>query len=440
MNNSILLADDDASIRFVVSKFLTRAGYKVRATDNAQTLMKWIKSGDGDVVLTDVHMESDDIFNFIPEIKSSRPDLPIVIMSANTSVATALKSGSSGVFEYIPKPFDLDDLHQTIKRALGRKQKRVLLKPTQMEPMIGTSTSMQPVFRSISDYMSAGLPVFIYGDVGTGKNHAAKLLHNAGARGQKPFVLFDEQVSVDEILNAVENGDLFVDRVHELSSERQAILLRALEKNEQRSTNDSFRVLSTANLSPRLLQDEEIVRADLFYHLRGGEVALPPLSQRGGDIAELALHFLNVGTPKERKSISPSALSTLETYHWPGNVRELKSMMQTIALKFSDTVVSGEIIKNVLANQGVGVARLDNSEQSFSNIRTACRELLYNRKMNEIQTEETPYTHALAWVEKPLIEEALMITGGNNLKAAELLGIHRNTLRTKLKSLKIKSN
>lgn len=435
MNNNILLADDDASIRFVVSKSLTRAGFKVRATDNAQTLMKWVKSGDGDVVLTDVHMDSDDIFNFIPELKSLRPDLPVIIMSANTSVATALKSGSSDIFEYIPKPFDLDDLQQTIKRALGVNKKTFLAKSTQMEPMIGKSSAMQPVFRAISDYMSGNIPVFIFGDVGTGKNHAAKLLHEAGLRAQRPLIMFDECMDVATLMETVMNGDLFVDRVHELTPERQSLLLRALEKNELEAENKSFRVISTSNLNPQHLQDEDIVRADLFYHLQGGEISLPSLSRRAGDIAELAEYFLNLASPSVRKSISPAAHTALESYHWPGNVRELKSLMQTISLKFSDSVVSGDILKNVLARHGSTGRLSEDAKQSFDNIRAACRELLYTHKADT--GKDMPYIQALAWVEKPLIEEALRITGGNNLKAAEMLGIHRNTLRTKIKSLHI---
>ena len=145
MKYNILLADDDASIRFVLSKSLTKAGFNVRATDNVQTLLKWVRSGDGDVILTDVHMDTDDIFTFVPEITKLRPELPIIIMSANTSVATALKSGNAGVFDYIPKPFDLKHLEHIIRRAVDKNSggsEKPLARSVEAiaEPIIGKST------------------------------------------------------------------------------------------------------------------------------------------------------------------------------------------------------------------------------------------------------------------------------------------------------------
>ena len=445
-NNTVLLADDDASVRFVISKYLTRAGFKVRATDNAQTLMKWVKAGDGDVVLTDVHMDADDIFNFIPALKTARPRLPIIIMSANTSVATALKSGALGVFEYIPKPFDLHHVEKTLQRALGSVEKngqiRLANKHTKIEPMIGKSIIMQPVFKAISDYMSCKFPVFIYGEVGTGKSHTATLLHEAGERSQRPFIMFDEYDCVQDILDAVGNGDLFVDRVHELTDMQQTMLLRLVERNEAKSDDIAFRVITTANLSPEKLKDTGKVRDDLFYHIVGGDIALPLLSQRSGDIAELAQYFLSQASPTQQKTISKSALKGLEDYHWPGNVRELKRIIQTIALKFSDVVISSEILSGILPKYGMAENTLASDIQSFESIRTACKALLIQHTANitegePVSLEQTPYVCALSWVEKPLIEEALRMTGGNNLRAAAILGIHRNTLRTKIKTLNI---
>lgn len=468
MSYSVLLADDDASIRFVLSKSLTKAGFKVRATDNAHTLMKWVKNGLGDVVLSDVHMGREDIFTFIPELSKLRPELPIIIMSANTSVATALKSGNAGVFEYIPKPFDLEILRQTITRALEHKQtdkKNIrptkLLEPSLLNsamPMIGKSIAMQPVFRALSDYMSGDIPVIVYGAVGTGKNHAAKLLHEAGKRAQKPFVDFVDLTSVsdghgggvvDHILQKVEDGDLFVDRIQELSSTQQALLLRILEKNEERPPAQGFRVISTANISPEALQTEGKVRVDLFYQLFGGELALPPLSQRRGDVGELAHYFLNLHTKKKPRSFNKNAISKLDNYHWPGNVRELKRVMNMISLKYSDQILTPKVLDDVLKPSQADTPEQFGVPLDFEGLRTASRALLHNgprdtdtkggdgETMGAMSDKMTPYVEALSWVEKPLIEEALRITAGNNLRAAELLGIHRNTLRTKIKFLNI---
>ena len=163
MKYNILLADDDAGIRFVLSKYLTRAGYGVKATDNPQTLLKWAKAGEGDLILTDVHMGAEEIFKFVPELKTVRPDLPIIVISANTRMVTALKSRQAGVFEYIPKPFDLPGLQKTIERALDNQAVPQIAKTPAPDQMIGKSKVMQPVFRAISDYASGNIPVFIWG-------------------------------------------------------------------------------------------------------------------------------------------------------------------------------------------------------------------------------------------------------------------------------------
>ena len=415
----------------------------MRATDNVQTLMKWVKSGEGDVVLTDVYMESDDIFTFIPELARIRPDLPIVVMSANTSVATALQSGSLGVFDYIPKPFDLDVLAQTLKRALNEKMSQNTQKTVEKkylvntEPMIGKSKVMQPVFKGISDYMSADIPVFIYGDIGTGKNHVAKLLHEAGRRASKPFIAFDECETLAQFEEAVLTGDVFVDRIHELPKGRQSFLLRVLEKNEHKKPKEKFRVISMSNISPREIENDGVLRLDLFYHLRGAEIALPSLAQRSGDISELAHMFLNFGKNAKRQVLNVEAMKLLEGYHWPGNVRELKTLMQTLAVKFSDRHVSGEIMHSIMSPLiGFGDG-MENVDFAFEDIHSACKSLLQTCRDTPESQNISPYIQALAWVEIPLIEEALRMTGGNNIRAAELLGIHRNTLRTKIKALKI---
>ncbi|MBL4869449.1 MAG: sigma-54-dependent Fis family transcriptional regulator [Robiginitomaculum sp.] len=434
----ILLADDDASIRFVLSKFFTKSGYNVRATDNAATLSKWVKSGEGDVVLTDVHMGSDDIFKFIPELKSLRPDLPIIVMSANTSVVTALKSGSSDVFDYIPKPFDLDELENAIKRALDTAAPHIDVQKQNLnlansEPIIGKSAIMQPVFRAISDFMSADIPVYIYGDVGTGKTHVSKLLHEMGVRSERPFVLFSECENARSLEAKVLNGDLCVDRIHELMPDRQAMLLQALENNERKSNRDAFRIISMSNSPLPALLKTGCIREDLYYRLAGGEINLPSLSQRLEDIPALTGHFLGLKKHGNSKKLNQKTVDMLKAYDWPGNILELKSLMEIITLKFSDMNITPEILKTVLNHSNDVHGEIDGGDEVSATLKLACKALLRNSKQND----RTPYVQALAWVEKPLIEEALRQVGGNKVQAAELLGIHRNTLRTKIKSLGI---
>ena len=427
MKYNVLLVDDDASIRLVLGKSLTKAGFNVQATDNPQTLMKWVGKGEGHVILTDVHMGTDDIFSFIPDIKKLRPELPIIIMSANTSVMTALKSASASVFDYIPKPFDLNDVEEAIERALGR-QKPVRQSGGQIPvPMIGTSQVMQPVFRAISDYMSGDIPVYISGAVGTGKNHAAKLLHDAGKRSDQPFIEFSDH-QVGDLSGITKGGDLFVDRVDELPKDRQALLLRLLEKNEIAARGEKFRLITIANMPAAELQDSQSIRPDLYYHLIGGEIALPALTNRADDIDALALHFLNPKGAQAQKKLDSGAIGQLHVHHWPGNVRELKTLMNRVSMKYPDMVITVDMLRPLMVREVRGTEM-----RQLEDIRAASRALLQGDK----NTQQTPYVQAMSWVEKPLIEEALRLTNGNNLKAAELLGIHRNTLRVKIKTLKI---
>ncbi len=433
MKYKVLLADDDASIRFVLSKYLTRAGFDVKATDNPQTLLKWAEAGEGDVVLTDVHMGADEIFTYVPELKSLRPNLPIIIISANTRMVTALKSRQSGVFEYIPKPFDLPELENTLKRALDNQVEAgqvIFKKPDQM---IGRSKAMQPVFRAISDYASGEVPIFIWGDAGTGKNLAAQCLHDAGARQKKAFVVFDGRNQSEELMEMVGTGDLFVDRVHEMTGERQEQLLIALERNEARAPQDKFRIIAAAEMSLEDIQKSKLVRADLLSHLMGAKVYLPPLSERTDDLADLATHFIASVRPGRRGIIRTAALRRLKAHHWPGNVRELRNLMHVIALQFSDAEISAEIVERMLTPLSSPATQ----EDPLDDIKQACTNLLAaahaNSDKNAEKGQVSPYEQALEWIEIPLVTEALRLTGGNNSKAADLLGIHRNTLRTKLR-------
>jgi len=433
MKNNILLADDDAGIRFVLSKYLTRAGFAVKATDNPQTLMKWAKAGEGDVILTDVHMGAEDIFEFVPELKSARPDLPIIVISANTRMVTALKSRQTRVFEYIPKPFDLPDLQKTIERALDNQIATQTLHKPAPDQMIGKSKAMQPVFRAISDYASANIPVFIWGDVGVGKNLAAQCIHDSGTRADLEYLHFDSKTPKGEILDKLDRGDLFVDRIHELSKPDQTVLLEIMEHNERCSLKQQFRVIVASDLPFEALRQQPNLRADLLSHFMGGQIYLPPLRERTQDIKDLALYFFSQVRPAGPRTILKDGLARLKAHKWPGNVRELRSLMQVLASQFSDQAVGADIIDQMLQSRETQ----QHQKGHIVNIETACIELLqqvYLGKTDLLDPRLSPYEQALQWFEKPIFAEALRLTEGNNSKAANLLGIHRNTLRTKLRN------
>ena len=439
MKNNILLVDDDASIRFVISKSLSRAGYKVQATDNVQTLLKWVKNGDGDIIISDVHLGSDEVFNFLPEIRTARPQLPVIIISANTNVMTAMKSSKHKVFEYLPKPFDLADIEKTIVRALGRtKELPKISAPARrrgpQSKLIGKSMSMQPVFRALADFTSGDIHVHIHGAPGTGKSLAATLLHEEGARAGRPLVYFEQDGGAADWADAVKNGDLLVDRIDELPAGAQAALLKLLETNEQKPRGDRFRLVSLSRHSFPAILEKDLLRADLIFYLSGGQISLPPLYERSEDIGGLAQHFLAEHSGRHGSQLGAAAIAMLETYSWPGNVRELSNFMQKAHILHTGQVLTADMLQALFVNAPSGSASED--APAFANIRQACHAVLV-KDLEGAQGKQTPHQIALAWVEKPLIEEALKLTGGNNLRAAELLGIHRNTLRTKLKALKI---
>jgi two-component system nitrogen regulation response regulator GlnG len=437
MKPKVILAEDDESIRFIISKYLTRNGYVVQATDNPDTLLKWIEAGDGDVVISDVHLGIDDIFDFIPVLNEKRPELPIIIISANSSVATALKSANSGVFDYIPKPFDLKALGQTVERAFAQnKLIRIKKNADSTAVMLGRSVAMQPVFRAISDYTSANIAVGILGDVGTGKNLVAQMLHNSGQRQTRPYVSFQADRDLKELAQDLQNGDLLVDNLQDFTPQEQRSLSILLAKNEQKAHGEQFRVLTIISTPEPDSARFPNLRTDLHHLLMAARVKLPRLKERLEDIESLGVHFLEEYTQAHHtRKITVPALDILKNYHWPGNVRELKNIMQMVTLQYPDKMIEENMMMRALYSsaqeEGEDTEFLENKDM----ITAACQVLLQHRRQKTSDT--TPYVEALSWVEKPLILEALRITKGNQLQAAKLLGIHRNTLRTKLKSLNI---
>ncbi len=432
MKPCVLFADDDAGIRLVVGTSLSRAGYEVRATDNPDTLMKWVEAGIGDVVLTDVHMAGTEIFDYIPAIQQARPDLPILVISANTRMVTALKSGRSKVFEYIPKPFDLEKLEVAVKRAVSNSRKighpaNISNLATDGPVLLGRSAAMQPVFRAIADYADADISLFIDGEAGSGKSLVAQCVHMAGKGDKKPFIPFSEVAKTED--PNLSGSSLFVDRLAELAPQFQTGLLELLEANEQLPKAERFRLIVMSNTPLEDLRESGTVRRDLLSYLTGAQITIPPLRERARDILDLAEHFMRVNVPNISPRLHKAAQAKLLAHDWPGNVRELQNLMQVISLRYADSAITSDMIGSLLVKRDSGRDISD----PFADLPAACRSVLLDETGGG--TEGTAYEQALAWVEKPLLQEALRLCGGNNSKAAEMLGIHRNTLRTRLKKM-----
>ncbi len=438
MSAQILLADDDDAIRLVLSKTLTRAGYQVRATDNPETLVKWAEQGEGDIILSDVLMHGKEVFNSLPAIRAARPNIPIIIISANNTVTTALKTGQHNVFEYVPKPFDLDDITGAVSRAAGSltaSKQRSAKSKADGSPMIGRSAAMQPVYRAVARFASGNLPVLIRGDVGTGKDLVARLIHDGGTRKDRPFIRESNFDNLSLILQKVNGGDLYIDEASNLSPAQQEGLLQLMIEIENIPSAQRPRVISATRKDLRRLAQNEQFRDDLLFRLNVAEIQIPPLSERERDTYELAEVFLsNADTSREQnRRFSSDALDMLHKHIWRGNVRELENLVRRLAVLYSDDIITSEMVVTEFSKGVAKDAVPEDAEKMTVLLREAVQRLLHSETQES--GGESFHQQALSWIEVPLIEEAIRMTGGNRAKAAELLGIHRNTLRTKLKAI-----
>jgi len=320
MKYEILLADDDDSVRLVLSKALTRAGHSVKATDNAETLLKWSQAGQGDIIITDVMMSGREVFEKLPEIAEARPQMPIIVISANNTVNTALKSGEHKVFEYIPKPFDLDVVTNAVARAgqSTNPRKSRLSAELGKLPMIGRSAAMQPVYRAVSRFASGDLPCLITGSVGTGKDLVARLLHEGGPRRERPFLRTTDFQNTSLTLQKVNGGDIYIDEIAELSFDQQEGLLSVLTEAETIPAMNRPRVLSATRKDLRALAAEGTFRDDLLFRINVAEIRIPDLSERDRDTYELSEAFLSQTSPDGNRRFQTEALDVLHRHNWDG--------------------------------------------------------------------------------------------------------------------------
>ncbi|HIP22445.1 MAG TPA: response regulator, partial [Rhodobacteraceae bacterium] len=346
MDGTIIVADDDRSIRTVLSQALTRAGCRVRATGNLSTLWKWVEEGEGDVLVTDVMMPDGDALDLLPKIIKKRPDLPVIVMSAQNTVTTAVRASEAGAFDYMPKPFDLSAFLALVNKATKQvhpapKQK----KEADRLPLVGHSAMMQEVYRVLARLTKTDLGVMIFGDSGTGKEIVARTLHSFSARKNAPFVsinlaatppdsiereLFGSGKNPSGLYASSFGGTLFLDNVDDMPFDAQMRLLRVL----QTQSSDDVRVVASTKQDLQTLVTEGKFREDLFFRLNVVPIRLPRLSERLEDIPDLSRHFLaeaaKDGLPL--KTITPEALDHLRTHVWAGNVRELENFIKRLTV------------------------------------------------------------------------------------------------------------
>ncbi|HEY1934185.1 MAG TPA: nitrogen regulation protein NR(I) [Acetobacteraceae bacterium] len=472
---TVLVADDDRSIRTVLTQALGRSGYQVRTTGNAATLWRWVEEGEGDLVITDVVMPDENGLDLIPRIKRVRPDLRVVVMSAQSTLMTAVKAAQRGAFEYLPKPFDLQELLSVVGRALAAPSAPALdrAEPRDADerlPLIGRSPAMQEVYRTIARLSTADLTVMINGESGTGKELVARALHDYGKRRTGAFVAINMAAIPRELIESelfghergaftgatqrsqgrfeqANGGTLFLDEIGDMPPEAQTRLLRVLQEGEFTSVGGrqpikaNVRIIAATHRDLRNAIRQGVFREDLFYRLNVVPIRLPPLRERSEDIPLLARHFLerarDDGLPL--KSLDAGALDRLRQYGWPGNVRELENVMRRLAALCPTETIGADQIATELTE-----ATPPQAEATPGQIVPETLARAVERHIREFLSAHddgvTPsdiYDRVIAEVERPLIRLTLAATRGNQIKAASMLGLNRNTLRKKIRDLEI---
>ena len=456
MDGTILVADDDRTIRAVLTQALTRAGCKVRATGSIETLWRWIDEGDGDVVISDVNLPDGDGLEMLPAIKRKRKDLPVIIISAQNTVITAIKASELGAYDYLPKPFDLKKLLSKVNKALSNQgsNNNIIQKDGAVDqelPLIGSSPLMQDVYRFLARVLHTDLSTIITGESGTGKDLLAHTMHDLGSRAPMDFVRINISSSnIDKIegtliggkedLNispALKSSTIYFDEISEMSDETQLQLLDLLRSDAV--INKNYRFISSSRLSLQNLISQGIIREDLFYRLNVVNINLPPLRDRVGDIPDLTKHFLQQsalsGMPK--KIISTKAIQLLQNAPWAGNIRELENFINSLVVLISDeeiTPIHVEENLNLIPSVNSNELDADNGKLSSSVEK-------HIKRYFDLHGDNLPppglYNRILKEIELPLIALSLSATRGNQIKTSELLGINRNTLRKKIKDLDI---
>ena len=469
-NKTLIIAEDDESIRLVTSRYLQDLGYEIFMATNLKELWKLIESNKGDVLITDVMLPDGELFDILPQIVEYRENLPVIVVSAKNNLQTAISATKQGAYEYLPKPFDLDELQKLIKKALESKQnsknKTKISNESEKQLIVGRSPAMQDLYKSIARLSQNDLTVMIYGESGTGKELVAKALHKYSTRSEKPFIALNMAAIPNDLIESelfghekgsftgahqksdgkfklAEKGTLFLDEIGDMPIDAQTRLLRVLQEGEftpiggKEKIQADTRIIAATHKNLSNLIEKGEFREDLFYRLNVVPISIPPLRERKEDIPELVNHFLDKAKDLqlEPKKFTTESFQILEKYQWPGNVRELENfILKLCALYTDENIMNEDLAEEILNLQKLDQQMLDTDNQ-FSKI----LENYLSRNINKINKEYQGdvYNYFVTELEKVLLLEVLKNKNGNQLKAAELLGLNRNTLRKKITELNI---
>ena len=457
MEGNVIIADDDRSLRMILAQALSRAGCKVRATGTLSTLWRWLEDGEGEVLVTDVMMPDGDTIELIPRIKKKRPDMPIIVMSAKNNINTAMRANQFGAYQYLPKPFDLKDLVSSVNTAMKLRLSSSLNlrneasnKDSHLEdnlPIVGSSPVMQNVYRILSKVINTDFNILIEGKSGTGKNLIARVLHDFGNRRDKNFLSVNlSLMSLEELQDIFSKnfegqsnevvGTLFLDEISNASNEVQNFILSVLNKREINEKGyENVKIVSSSRQDLKEAIENGRFREDLYYRLNEVSLLIPLLEERLGDIPELATHFLKEFSVNdmEPKALTKNSIELIKKKKWTGNVRELKNFIGRLSLVSNTDIIDEKITKHELSMitpDEVDLSTLEGSKISKS---VEIHLSHYFRSLGDSLPAPGLHQTILREVEVPLINLTLALCEGNQIKAANLLGINRNTLRKKIK-------
>lgn len=476
MTDPILLVEDDISIAIVITTALEDEGMTVVRCDTIAERDKLLNARNFSVMVTDVLLKDGDGIDTIGSVHETSPDMPIIMLSAQNTLDTAVRATDSGAFEYFPKPFDLDELVSAVKQARGTSAPAPASEPVEEVmtlPLVGRSPAMQAVYRMITRVLRNNLTVLILGESGTGKELVAEAIHQLGGRNNGPFVAVNTAAIPADLIESelfghekgaftgavnrhigkfeqAQGGTLFLDEIGDMPMQAQTRLLRALQSGmilrvggrEEVPLNTRIIAATNKDLVPMIAAGT--FREDLYYRLNVVPIQLPPLRERGQDIAALARHFLGQAAKDGLPShvLSDAAADLLCKQPWRGNVRELKNFIFRIALLARDDVIDEQTVRAALQENTSAAPVQSGADGDAMPASGAERGDDLASALGRWLASNSPppgeiYAQAMAAFEKPLFAHMLDTTGGNQLRAAQMLGINRNTLRKRLVELQI---
>jgi two-component system nitrogen regulation response regulator GlnG len=474
----ILVADDDQGIRTVLLRALARLGHDVETVSSAAALWRKVTGEGIDILVTDVAFPDGDALELLPRVRKARPELPVIVMSARSTLLTAVRASERGAFDYLPKPFDLNLLIDAVQRALAprRQPGSAAAEPAgEALPLIGQSPAMQEVFRIIARLTGNDLTVLITGESGTGKELIARALHAFGKRRDQRFVAVNMAAIPRELVESelfghergaftgaiarkagrfeeADGGTLFLDEVGDMPMEAQTRLLRVLQDGEFTAVGGrvpikvDVRIIAATHRNLRQMVARGLFREDLFYRLNVVPISVPPLRERRSDIPLLVRAFLDQAAAEglPHKTVSSEAMARLSAYSWPGNVRELGNLARRLAALHGADEIGPEAIDVALAEAEAPPAAVDAKRGTTREHETASLGLAVEQHLSRYfaaHGDALPpsglYDRVLREMERPLLSIALAATRGNQVQAARLLGVNRNTLRKKIRDLEL---